>query len=60
MPVVSGTEVHIGWDLIEGQSWTMGVVLLITVGAVLLSSVFAVIVSHLPTGNAHEFESRAR
>ena len=38
-------------DLIEGQSWTMGVVLLITVGVVLLYCVFAVIVSHMPTGN---------
>ena len=49
LPVVSGTEVPIGEDLIEGQSWTMGVVLLITVGVVLLSFVFAVVVSHLPT-----------
>ena len=44
LPVVSGTEVIIGEDLIEGQSWTMGVVLLITVGVRLLSCVFAVFV----------------
>ena len=47
--VVSGTDVLIGKDLIEGQSWTMGVVLLITVGVVLLGCVFAVFVSHLPS-----------
>ena len=35
--VVSGTEVIIGEDPIEGQSWTIGVVLLVTVGVVLLS-----------------------
>ena len=34
--VVSGTEVTIGEDPIEGQSWTIGV-LLVTVGVVLLS-----------------------
>ena len=45
--VVSGTEE----DLIEGQSWMMGVVLLVTVGVVLLSCVIAVSISHLPTGN---------
>ena len=32
LPVVSGTEILIWEDLIEGQSWTMGAVLLITVG----------------------------
>ena len=32
LPVVSGTGVVIGEDLIEGQSWTIGVVLLVTVG----------------------------
>ena len=53
LPGVSGTEILIGKDLIEGQSWTLSVVLLITVGVVLLSCVFAVIVSHLPTGNVH-------
>ena len=37
--VVSGTEVIIGEDPIEGQSWLMGVVLLVTVGVVLLSCV---------------------
>ena len=26
LPVVSGTQVLIGEDLIEGQSWTIGVV----------------------------------
>ena len=51
--VVSGTGVLIGEDLIEGQSWTMGVVLLVTVGVVPLSCVFAVFVSHLPTGSVH-------
>ena len=51
--VVSGTEILIGEDQSEGQSWILGVVLLITVGVVLLSCVFAVIVSHLPTGNVH-------
>ena len=34
-------------------SWTLGVVLLITVGVVLLCCVFAVIVSHLPTVYVH-------
>ena len=51
--VISGTEVLIGEELIEGQSWTMGVVLPITVGVVRPSCVFAVVVSHLPTGNEH-------
>ena len=32
--VVSGTGVIIGEDLFEGQSWTMGVVLRVTVGPV--------------------------
>ena len=40
----------IGEDLIESQSWTMGVVLLITVGAVLLSCACAVFDLHFPTG----------
>ena len=53
LPVVSGTEILVGEDLIEGQSWTLGVVLFITVGVVLLSCVFAVIVSHLSIGNPH-------
>ena len=53
LPVVSGTEILMGEDPSEGQSWILGGVLLITVGVVLLSCVFAVIVSHLPTGNAH-------
>ena len=35
LPVVAGTEVIIGEDQFEGQSWTMGVVLLVTVGVVL-------------------------
>ena len=51
--VVSGTEEIIGEDPIEGQSWLMGVVLLVTVGVVLLSCVFAVFNPHLPTGNVH-------
>ena len=40
-------------DLIEVQSWTLGVVLPFTVQMVLLSCMFAVIVSHLPNGNVH-------
>ena len=53
MPVVSGTEVVIGEDPIEGQSWLMGVVLLVTVGVVLLNCVFAVCNPHLPSGHVH-------
>ena len=51
LSVVSGTEVIIGEDLIEGQSWTMGVVLLVTVGVGLLSCARAVFDPHLPAGN---------
>ena len=40
----------IGEDLIEGQSWTIGVVLLVTVGVVLLSCACIVHCSHMPTG----------
>ena len=50
LPAVSGTGVIIGEDLIEGQSWTIGVVLLVTVGVVLLSGACIVHYSHLPTG----------
>ena len=39
LPVVSGTGVTIGEDLFEGHSWTMGVVLLVTVGVGLHSCV---------------------
>ena len=39
LPVVSGTGVTIGEDLSEGHSWTMGVVLLVTVGVGLLRCV---------------------
>ena len=53
LPVLSGTEVLIGEDLIEGQTWTMGVVLLVTVGVVLLGCACAVFDPHLPTGNVH-------
>ena len=53
LPVVSGTGVLIEEDLIEGQSWTMGAVLLVTVGAGLLSCARAVFDPHLPTGNVH-------
>ena len=49
LPVVSGTEVIIGEDLIDGQSWTIGVVLLVTVGVVLLSCACIVCYPHLPT-----------
>ena len=38
-PVVSGTGVTIGEDLLKGHIWTTGVVLLITVGVGLLSCV---------------------
>ena len=51
--MVSGTGVIIGEDLLEGRSWTMGVVLLVTVGVGLLSCVCAVFDPHLPTGNVH-------
>ena len=47
--VVSGTGDIIGEDLIEGQSWTIGVVLLVPVGVVLLSCASTVHSSHLPT-----------
>ena len=53
LPVLSGTEVLIGKDLIEGQTWTMGVVLPVTVGVVLISCACAVVDPHLPTGNVH-------
>ena len=53
LPVVSGTGVLIGEDLIEGHSSTMGVVLLVTVGVGLLSCVCAVFDPHLPYGNVH-------
>ena len=49
----SGTKVIIGKDLIEGQSWTMGVALLVTAGVVLLSCPRAVFDPHLPTGSVH-------
>ena len=48
--VVSGTGVIIGEDLSLAQSWTIGVVLLVTVGVVLLSCACVVGCSHLPTG----------
>ena len=51
--VVSGTGVIIGEDLFEGQCWTMGVVLLVTVGVGLLSCVCAVFDLHLPTEHVH-------
>ena len=50
---ISSTGVTIGEDLFEGQSWTMGVVLLVTVGVGLLRCVCAVFDPHLPTGNVH-------
>ena len=49
LSVVSGTGVMIGEDLIEGHSWTIGVVLLFTVGLVLLSCACVVHYLHLPT-----------
>ena len=48
--VVSGTGVIIGEDLSEGQSWTIGVVLLVTVGVILHSCACIAHYSHLPTG----------
>ena len=51
--VVSRTELLTGEDLIEVQSWTMGVVLIITVGVVLLSCACAVFDPHQPSGNVH-------
>ena len=51
MLVVSGTGVTTGEDLFEGHSWTMGVVLLITVGVGLLGCVCAVVDPRLPTGS---------
>ena len=51
--VVSGTALIFGEDLIEGQSWTMGVVLLVKVGVGLLCYARAVFDPHLPTGNVH-------
>ena len=49
--MVSGIEVIIGEDLTEVQSWTLGVVLLVTVGVVLLCCARPVFDPHLPTGN---------
>ena len=51
--MVSGTGVFIEEDLVEGHSWTMGVVLLVAVEAGLLSCVCAVFDLHLPTGNVN-------
>ena len=48
--VVLGTGVTIEEDLFEGQSWTMRVVLLITVAVVLQSCAGIVHYGHLPTG----------
>ena len=53
LPVFSGTGVTNGEDLIVVHSWTMGVVLLVTVGVGLLSCACAVFDPHLPTGNVH-------
>ena len=36
LPVISGNDVFIGEDLLEGHSWTIGVMLLSTVGVELL------------------------
>ena len=47
--VISGTGVTIGEDFFQGQSWTMGVVLLVAVGEVLLSCAGIVRYGHLPT-----------
>ena len=54
LPVVSNTEVIIGEDPIEGQSWLVGVVLLATVEVVLFGCARAVFYPHMPTGkNVH-------
>ena len=50
MLVISGIGVTIQEDLVEGQSWTMGVVLLVTVGVVLLGCAGIVRYGHLPIG----------
>ena len=50
-PVISGTRLTTGEDLFEGHSWTMSVVLLVTVRVGLLSRVCAVFDPVLPTGN---------
>ena len=54
LPVVSGTEVIMGEDLIGGQSWTMGVVLLVTVGVGPFGCACVVCGPHLPTGKCDE------
>ena len=54
LPAVSGTEVTIG------QSWTMGVVLLVTVGVGLLSCACAAVDPQLPAGNVHVTEENQR
>ena len=48
--MIPGTEELIGDDLLEGPSWTIGVMLLNTSGVGLLSCVSIVFVLHLPTG----------
>ena len=57
--VVSGLEVLIGEDVIEGQSWTIVVVLPVTFGVVLLGCACAVFDPHLPTGNVHVTREQA-
>ena len=47
--VISGTKVITGEDLIEGQTWTIGVVLLVAVGVILLCCTSIVCYSHLST-----------
>ena len=54
LPVVSGTGLTIGEDLLKGHSWTTGGVLLITVGVGLLGCGCAVSDPHLPTGNLRQ------
>ena len=51
LPVVSGTQVIIGEDLIEVESWTIGVMLLVTVAVELLGCACIACYPHLPTGN---------
>ena len=53
LSVGSGTREIIGEELIDSHSWTIGVVLLITVGVGLLRCVCAVFDPHLPTGSVH-------
>ena len=60
LPVVSGTGMTNGEDLLEGHSSTTGVVLLTTVGVGLLCCMCAVFDPTLPTGNVQVTREVAR